>query len=136
MRTIAMSEIRLDGQDAKGRYAVATINGEQVGVSMEGEDEALRSLDGLHPGDLVEVGTERMRVVSGKATSLRERETAEEIAKAMIREVAAVVGDDGTGDLGIIVRQALADDPAATASEIAEIVVEARETATAERERA
>jgi hypothetical protein len=37
--------------------------------------------------------------------------------------------DDGTGDLGVIVRQALADDPDATVQDIREIVAEAREEA-------
>ncbi|MGQ0834971.1 MAG: hypothetical protein ACT4O5_08660 [Gammaproteobacteria bacterium] len=41
--------------------------------------------------------------------------------------------DDGTGDLEIIVRQALKDDPAATDEDIIEIIEEAR--ADAERER-
>src|SRR3954465_12149146 len=32
-------------------------------------------------------------------------------AKDVCDAVASMVGDDGTGDLGVIVRQALADDP-------------------------
>jgi len=48
------------------------------------------------------------------------------------REVASIVGDDGTGDLGVIVRQALRDDPNATPEEIADIVREAREDAPSE----
>lgn len=47
--------------------------------------------------------------------------------------VSSLVGDDGTGDLGIIVRQALNDDPSATVDDIAAIVREAREDAAAER---
>lgn len=41
-----------------------------------------------------------------------------------IAELAAVVGDDGTGDLGVIVDSADAD---ATTAELADIVREARE---------
>lgn len=52
---------------------------------------------------------------------------------AMLADVARQVGDDGTGDLGIIVRQALADDPAATVDDIVTIVREAREDAARER---
>lgn len=40
--------------------------------------------------------------------------------------VAAVIGDDGTGDLGIIVRQALIDNPNATDEDIITIVREAQ----------
>jgi hypothetical protein len=43
--------------------------------------------------------------------------------------------DDGTGDLGVIVRQALADDPDATAADIRAIVAEARADAETERGR-
>jgi hypothetical protein len=50
----------------------------------------------------------------------------------LIDAVAALTGDDGTGDLGVIVRQALRDDPAAAAWEIAEIVREARADASGE----
>lgn len=49
--------------------------------------------------------------------------------------VASMVRDDGTGDLGVIVRQALADDPAVTVDEIADIVREARRDAAVERKR-
>lgn len=48
-------------------------------------------------------------------------------------DVAAIVGDDGTGDLGGITAQALKDDPSATAEDIAEIVREARADAKLER---
>ena len=51
----------------------------------------------------------------------------------LIAEVARLVGDDGTGDLGIIVRQAVADDPSCKPAEIADIVRDAREEAAAER---
>jgi hypothetical protein len=54
----------------------------------------------------------------------------------LVDGVAALVGDDGTGDLGVIVRQALIDDPSATAGGIAEIVREARAEARIERGRA
>lgn len=50
------------------------------------------------------------------------------------RGLASCLGDDGTGDLGIIVRQALQDDPGATDEDIAEIVREAREDARRETE--
>jgi hypothetical protein len=43
-----------------------------------------------------------------------------------------VEDDDGTGDIGIIVRQALRDDPTATARDIAQIVRDARADALAE----
>lgn len=47
-------------------------------------------------------------------------------AADLVAAVSAMVGDDGTGDLGIIVREALADDATVTAAEIADIVREAR----------
>jgi hypothetical protein len=68
--------------------------------------------------------TEWVEVKLDSATTEGEME-----AKAMIGEVASLVSDDGTGDLGVIVRQALEDDANATAEEIAEIVREAREEA-------
>lgn len=43
--------------------------------------------------------------------------------------------DDGTGTLGIIVRQALVDDPGVTVEEVRAIVQEAIADAKAERER-
>jgi hypothetical protein len=52
-------------------------------------------------------------------------------AKTMIAEVAVLVGDDGTDNLGVIVRQALIDDPDATPEDIAAIVRDAREEALA-----
>lgn len=56
---------------------------------------------------------------------------------AMVYEVASLVGyGDGSGDLGIIVEQALTDDPDATAEDIAEIVREARQDAADERDAA
>jgi hypothetical protein len=45
---------------------------------------------------------------------------------ALAAEVGAMVGDDGSGDLRVIVEQALRDDPSVTAEAIAEIVGEAR----------
>lgn len=49
-------------------------------------------------------------------------------AQEMCAKVEALVEDiDGSGDIGVIVRQALKDDPHATAEAIAEIVREARE---------
>lgn len=53
----------------------------------------------------------------------------------MLARVSRLVGDDGTGDLGVIVRQALSDDPTTTADAIAEIVAEARRDARIEAER-
>jgi hypothetical protein len=50
-------------------------------------------------------------------------------AKTMIAEVAVLVGDDGTDNLGVIVRQALIDDPDATPEDIAAIVRDARDEA-------
>lgn len=44
----------------------------------------------------------------------------------MIKGVALRCGDDGTGDIGLIVRQAIADDPDVTVDEIVEIVRTAR----------
>ena len=54
----------------------------------------------------------------------------------MIAEVVLLVPEaaDGTGDLGIVVGEALARDPLATAEEIAEIVREAIEDARIERQ--
>lgn len=49
--------------------------------------------------------------------------------KARIAALAAVVGDDGTGDLGVIVDNAAPD---ATTEELAEVVREAREEAALE----
>lgn len=62
------------------------------------------------------------------------------VAIDAVREMAALVerlvpgADDGTGTLGIIIRQALVDDPAATAGDIAEIVREAIADAREERQ--
>lgn len=53
----------------------------------------------------------------------------------MLAQVLDAVGHDGTGDVGVIVRQALADDPAATVEDIVEIVRAAREYAMREAER-
>lgn len=53
----------------------------------------------------------------------------------MIAEVAALVGDDGTGDLGIIVRQALTDDSNVSAEDIAAVMRDAREEARARDDR-
>jgi hypothetical protein len=41
-------------------------------------------------------------------------------------QVAAMIGDNGTGDIAAITREALADDAEVTARDIAEIVREAR----------
>lgn len=56
-------------------------------------------------------------------------------ARQLAAEVAAMGGDDGTGDLRVIVDYALRDDPNVTADEVANIVREARADAAAERER-
>ncbi len=53
--------------------------------------------------------------------------------KNLIAELAAVVGDDGTGDLGVIVDTALADDPSVSVAELVDIVREARSDASLER---
>ena len=50
--------------------------------------------------------------------------------KERIAELAAVVGNDGTDNLGVIVDHA---DPSATTEELAEIVISAREEWVAER---
>lgn len=44
----------------------------------------------------------------------------------LLAEVGALVEDDGTGDLGVIVDCALKDDPSTTAADIAAIVRDAR----------
>lgn len=54
--------------------------------------------------------------------------------KTLIAAVVDLVGDDGTGDLGAIVRQAIGDDTSVTARAIADIVREARADAAAEAE--
>lgn len=54
------------------------------------------------------------------------------VSEIVARLATLGIADDGTGDLGIIVRQALTDDPRATAEDIAEIVREARADARAE----
>ena len=53
-------------------------------------------------------------------------------AKHLAREVCAIVKDDGTGTIRVIVDHALIDDPNATAEDIAEIVREARQDAASE----
>lgn len=60
--------------------------------------------------------------------------TPDDQAKAMVRAVEAIIDDDprDDGTIGIIVRQALRDDPQATAEEIAEIIREARADAASE----
>jgi hypothetical protein len=50
----------------------------------------------------------------------------------LAREVGRIVGDDGTGDIRVIVDHALAADASATAEDIAAIVREARSDAAAE----
>ncbi len=52
----------------------------------------------------------------------------------LVVEVGALVGDDGTGDNGIIIREALRDDPGVTAAQIAEIIRESRQDAALDRE--
>lgn len=74
------------------------------------------------------------RAVARQDPSLIYVETTE-LVRNVCDEVAGLVGDDGTGDLGIIVRQALAEDPTVSAEAIAETVREARRDATVERER-
>jgi hypothetical protein len=49
--------------------------------------------------------------------------------------VSSVVGDDGTGDLGVIVDHALAQDPDVAIDDVAQTALEAREDARLERER-
>lgn len=56
----------------------------------------------------------------------------EERAKDLVAELSAI--DTGDGTLGIVIRQALADDPRATADNIREIWAEATADAAAERE--
>lgn len=51
------------------------------------------------------------------------------LIETLVSGAAALVGNDGTGDLGVIVRQALIDDPATTVKDVARIVREAREDA-------
>lgn len=58
------------------------------------------------------------------------------LVRELLPRVAALVGDDGTGDLGVIIRSALAKDASVTAEDIADIVREAREEAALERARA
>jgi hypothetical protein len=53
----------------------------------------------------------------------------QETINDMVDSVAALVSSDGSGDLGLIVRLALADDPTASAEDIADIVREARQEA-------
>lgn len=48
-----------------------------------------------------------------------------------IAELAAIVGDDGTGDLGVIVDSASADD---SISDLIEVVLEARRDASVQAE--
>lgn len=55
--------------------------------------------------------------------------------QAMCIVVAGIVGDDGTGTLGVIVRQALRENRRASPYKIAEIVREARADAAVEAER-
>lgn len=52
----------------------------------------------------------------------------------LVVAVEALVGDDGTGDNGVIIDTALAENPNVTAAEIAEIIYAARADARAERE--
>lgn len=50
-----------------------------------------------------------------------------EQAAAMAHAVGRIIGDDGTGDLYVIAREALKDDPTTTADDIAATVRDARE---------
>lgn len=52
---------------------------------------------------------------------------------ALLAELAHL--DDGTGDLGVIVDRAIADDPNVTAADVREIVLAARRDAAEERSR-
>lgn len=54
----------------------------------------------------------------------------------LIDRVVTAVGSDGSGDIGIIVRQALRDDPHVTVAEIVAIVRQARTEWAAERRHA
>jgi hypothetical protein len=51
--------------------------------------------------------------------------------KEKLAALAAIVGDDGTGDLGVILDHA---EPSTTVAELTEIVLEAREDARIERD--
>ena len=58
------------------------------------------------------------------------------ITEDRVREIAAHLEDDhddGTADLGCIIRQALCDDPSATVADVRAICVEARRDVAAER---
>lgn len=50
-------------------------------------------------------------------------------------EVSALVGDDGTGDIGLCVRFALHDNPLVSAREIADGIMDARREAAVEARR-
>jgi len=105
-----------------------------MGKTYQDVMQAIR--DGADTGDVEAlIADERTAVTDAQAADLRAELATRDRVSELIAETRLLVGDDGSGTLGIIVRQALADDPESTAEDCAAIVREAIADAAAERER-
>lgn len=101
-------------------YSIESGNGQAMSDGIQSEDQA-RQIAQNYANEL------------GETVYLcrSDRSKPDEIApgydwRTMVGHVSTLIADDGTGDMGIIVRQALRDNPRTTAEEIAEIIREAR----------
>jgi hypothetical protein len=106
------------------RYLIENHEGIPMGV-FEGSDETA-ALDTYAWDAGYENYADLMSVVGGE--DVRVRPYSAHVAE-ITRQVAEAVGDDGTGDLGVIVEHALRDDPNEAVGVIIAIVREARSDA-------
>lgn len=95
MRTIDITDITLSGTDSQGAYATAEVAGERVGVSLAGDDEAVRDLSDIEVGAEVEVGTETMRVSGARVASYETSERLQGRPSAELIEASEAEGSSG-----------------------------------------
>lgn len=94
-----------------------------TGIVVSGRDFSTVAMTDAYAKEHFEVATDRAVAYS------TEGKPSEVEINSLAFEVADLVGDDGSGDIGVITRQAVKDSPRVTAQEIAEIVRQAREDA-------
>lgn len=129
----AMTELRpMDGRQGDETMTTRIKGREAIGFA-ERQGLTLCKYNDPVEGAREGLSAEEAREIAREDPSLIYLDVDGDRAADLCIEVAALVGDDGTGDLGIIVRQALSDDANATAESIAEIVREARRDWAAER---
>lgn len=63
MQTIEIQTIKMIPAARGGRHAVVELDGEVVGLSRIGEDAPIGDASEIQVGDILEAGTERVRVV-------------------------------------------------------------------------